>query len=281
MAPSLRTRLRVVPGKPVDLAARDPRATPLAPGGKSATREAIDEQGPALAALQEALYAEATAGGTRRLLLVLQGMDTSGKGGVIEHVIGLVNPQGVRIASFKKPTAEELSHDFLWRIRRALPGPGTVGIFDRSHYEDVLVVRVHALVPPEEVEGRYAEINAFERELVSSGVTVVKCFLHLSYDEQRERLLARLDDPSKHWKFNEGDLAERARWDEYQEAYRIALERCSTQEAPWYVVPADRKWYRNWAVARLLHEALSDLDPRYPAPELDVPALRARLAPPN
>jgi PPK2 family polyphosphate:nucleotide phosphotransferase len=241
----------------------------------------MEQQRPPLAALQEALYAEAAGGGTRRLLLVLQGMDTSGKGGVVEHVIGMVNPQGVQITSFKKPTPQELRHHFLWRVRRAVPRAGMIGIFDRSHYEDVLVVRVHELVPAEVIERRYAEIDRFERQLVAGGVTVVKCFLHLSYDEQRERLLARLGDPSKHWKFNEGDLAERARWDDYQEAYRIALERCSTPEAPWYAIPADRKWYRDWAVARLLHETLTDLDPHYPTPDLEVDALEKRLAPPN
>jgi PPK2 family polyphosphate:nucleotide phosphotransferase len=277
----LRKRLRVAPGGPVDLAALDPRSTPRAPGGKSATRSAMEKQGPPLAALQEALYAEATGGGPRRLLLVLQGMDTSGKGGVVKHVIGMVNPQGVQITSFKKPTPEELRHHFLWRVRRALPRAGMIGIFDRSQYEDVLVARVHELAPAAVIEARYAEINRFESRLVADGVAVVKCFLHLSYDEQRERLLARLDDPTKRWKFNEGDLAERARWDDYQEAYRIALERCSTPEAPWYAIPADRKWYRDWAVARLLHETLADLDPHYPTPDLDIPALTKRLAPPG
>jgi PPK2 family polyphosphate:nucleotide phosphotransferase len=281
MTPSLRERLRVAPGEPVDLAALDPRATPLAPGGKRATRAAMEGQGAPLAALQEALYAEAAGGGTRRVLLVLQGMDTSGKGGVVEHVIGMVNPQGAHIASFKRPTPQELRHHFLWRVRRAVPAAGMIGIFDRSHYEDVLVVRVHQLVPAEVVERRYAEINRFESQLAADGVAVVKCFLNVSYDEQRERLLDRLDDPSKHWKFHEGDLAERARWADYQEAYRVALERCSTPEAPWYAIPADRKWYRNWAVARLLHETLSDLDPQYPTPELDVRGLKKRLAPPN
>ena len=281
MPAQLRKRVQVAPGEPVDLAALDPRATPQAPGGKSATRAAMEKQGPPLAARQEALYAEATGGGTRRLLLVLQGMDTSGKGGVVKHVIGMVNPQGVQITSFKKPTPEELRHHFLWRVRRALPRAGMIGIFDRSQYEDVLVARVHQLAPAAVIERRYAEINRFESRLVADGVAVVKCFLHLSYDEQRERLLARLDDPTKRWKFNEGDLAERARWDDYQEAYRIALERCSTPEAPWYAIPADRKWYRDWAVARLLHETLADLDPRHPTPDLDVAALKKRLAPPN
>jgi PPK2 family polyphosphate:nucleotide phosphotransferase len=279
---SLRDRLRVEPGRPVELGAWDTGATPLAPGGKTATRAATTEHAEALHELQERLYAEGAAGGgRRRVLLVLQGMDTAGKGGVIEHVVGQVNPQGVHIASFKKPTAEELRHHFLWRVRRRLPGPGFLGAFDRSHYEDVLVVRVHGLVPGDVVERRYDEITRFERRLAADGLTVVKVFLHISFDEQRERLLARLEDPTKRWKFNPGDIAERARWADYQEAYRIALERCSTAEAPWYVVPADRKWYRNWAVARLLLETLRELDPRYPEPDLDVPALEAALAPPH
>lgn len=274
----LRDELRVTPGEPVDLAALDARATPQAPGGKTRTRAAMQESvGGALAALQEALYAE----GSRRVLLILQGMDTSGKGGVVEHVIGLVNPQGAHIASFTTPTPEELRHHFLWRVRRALPDPGMIGIFDRSHYEDVLVARVHQLAPPDVIEKRYGEIDRFEAGLVSDGVTLVKCFLHVSYDEQRERLLARLADPAKHWKFNPGDLAERARWADYQEAYTLALQRCSTDAAPWYAVPADRKWYRNWAVGQLLFETLRDLDPQYPRPDLDIPALTAALQPPN
>jgi PPK2 family polyphosphate:nucleotide phosphotransferase len=277
MAKSLRDALRVPPGEPVDLDELDARATPLAPGGKKKSAKGMVEDGAELAALQEKLFAAAS----QRVLLVLQGMDTSGKGGVIDHVIGLVNPQGVHIASFKKPTPEELRHHFLWRVRRALPAPGLIGIFDRSHYEDVLIARVHALAPPEVIEKRYAEIARFESQLVDQGYALVKCFLHVSYDEQRERLLARLDDPTKHWKFNPGDLAERARWAEYQEAYRIALERCSTDAAPWYAVPADRKWYRNWAIGRLLLETVRDLDPHYPQPALDVPALTRALAPPN
>jgi PPK2 family polyphosphate:nucleotide phosphotransferase len=277
MARSLRDALRVPPGDPVDLAALDSRATPGAPGGKKKTATAIAADGAELARLQEALYASAA----RRVLVVLQGMDTSGKGGVIEHVIGLVNPQGVHIHSFKKPTAEELRHHFLWRVRRALPEPGMIGIFDRSHYEDVLVVRVHRLATPEVVEKRYGEIARFEAGLADQGYALVKCFLHISYDEQRERLLARLADPDKHWKFNEGDLAERRRWADYQEAYRIALERCSTPSAPWYAVPADRKWYRNWAIGRLLLETVRELDPRFPRPDLDVTALTKALAPPN
>ena len=277
MAKSLRDALRVPPGDKVDLAALDSRATPLAPGGKSKTATAMAADGVELARLQEALYASAA----RRVLVVLQGMDTAGKGGVIEHVIGLVNPQGVHIHSFKKPTEQELRHHFLWRVRRALPEPGMIGIFDRSQYEDVLVVRVHRLATPEVVEKRYGEIARFEAGLADQGYGLVKCFLHISYDEQRERLLARLADPDKHWKFNEGDLAERRRWADYQEAYRIALERCSTPRAPWYAVPADRKWYRNWAIGRLLLETARDLDPQFPRPNLDVKALTKALAPPN
>jgi len=276
MAKSLRDALRVPPGG-VDLDALDARDTPRAPGGKGKTAAAMAADGAELARLQEALYAA----GSRRMLLVLQGMDTSGKGGVIEHVIGMVSPQGVHIHSFKQPTPEELRHHFLWRVRRALPDPGMIGIFDRSHYEDVLVVRVHAVAAPDVIEKRYGEINRFEAALAADGYAVVKCFLHISYDEQRERLLARLADPDKHWKFNAGDLAERKRWADYQQAYRIALERCSTEGTPWYAVPADRKWYRNWAVGRLLLETMRELDPQYPRPELDVPALTKALAPPN
>ncbi len=176
-------------------------------------------------------------------------MDTSGKGGVIEHALGQLNPIGLRQTSFKKPTEEELAHDFLWRIERALPDAGMVGVFDRSHYEDVLVARVHELVDEGEIERRYTAINDFEKGLVDSGTVVLKCMLHVSSEEQRERLLARLDDPDKQWKFKPADVDERAHWAEYQEAYETALERCNTDAAPWYVVPSDTKWYRNWAVA--------------------------------
>jgi PPK2 family polyphosphate:nucleotide phosphotransferase len=235
----------------------------------------------AMADLQERLWAESTAGGRRRVLLVLQGMDTAGKGGVATHAVGVFGPIGVEYTAFKKPTEEELAHDFLWRIRHRLPAPGMIGVFDRSHYEDVLVARVHDLVPQTEWEARYDAINAFEQELVEGGTTVLKVFLHVSYDVQRDRLLRRLDKPDKHWKFTAGDVDERARWDDYQAAYDAALERCSTDAAPWYVVPADHKTYRNWAVAELLRETLAELAPRYPQPDLDVEALRARLAPPH
>ena len=272
---SLRAALRV-PAGPVTIAGFDSGARPLAPTGKVMSHDLGE-----LAGLQERLWAESTDGGTRRVLLVMQGMDTAGKGGVATHAVGVFGPIGVEYTAFKKPTEEELSHDFLWRIRKRLPQPGMIGVFDRSHYEDVLVVRVHDLVPQSEWEPRYDTINAFEQELVDGGTTVLKVFLHVSYDKQRERLLRRLDKPDKHWKFNEGDIAERARWDDYQAAYDAVLARTSTDAAPWYVVPADHKTYRNWAVAELLRETLLELDPQYPQPQLDIPALRARLAPPH
>ncbi len=212
---------------------------------------------------------------------ILQGMDTSGKGGVIEHVFRGVNPAGLSVTAFKQPTEEELAHHFLWRIERHLPHPGHIAIFDRSHYEDVIVVRVHGLVPEDVWRGRYEEIVEFERRVAARGIAIVKVYLHLSFEEQRLRLLARLEDPDKHWKFNPGDLDDRARWPAFMAAYEDAIAHCHTDEAPWYIVPADRKWYRNWAVERLVVETLEEMDPRYPRPPLDVEALRARLAPPN
>ncbi len=208
-------------------------------------------------------------------------MDTSGKGGTVRHVMTAVNPAWTDVVAFKKPTDEELAHHFLWRIERRLPGPGHLTVFDRSHYEDVLIVRVHRLVPDGAWGARYDEINDFERRLTDAGTVIVKCFLHISYDEQRERLLARLDDPTKHWKFNEADIDERGYWQDYMGAYADVLGRCSTDLAPWHVVPADRKWYRNWAVTRLLLETLEAMDPRYPPSNLDTGALNARLVPPG
>jgi PPK2 family polyphosphate:nucleotide phosphotransferase len=230
-----------------------------------------------IADLQQRLWAEAAEGGTRSLLIVLQGIDTAGKGGTTEHVIGACGPIGVRYTAFKKPTPDELEHNFLWRIRRELPPPGVIGIFDRSHYEDVLVVRVHELVPEDVWSARYEQINAFEQELVDGGTTVLKCFLHISRQTQLERLLRRLDRPDKHWKFNEADIDERARWDDYQAAFQAMLENCDTTAAPWYVVPADSKKYRNWAVGELVRATLESMNPQYPQGNLDVPALRARL----
>jgi PPK2 family polyphosphate:nucleotide phosphotransferase len=269
-------QLRLLPG-PVDLASLDPRATTGAPGDRAATEADLSGTAARLAALQERLYAEGVVGGSRRLLLVLQGMDTSGKDGTTAYVAGQVNPQGVRITSFKVPTRAERRHDFLWRIDRAVPGPGLIGVFNRSQYEDVLIVRVHSLVPEPQWRSRYDRINDFERQLADDGVHIVKVFLHISKDEQKARLLARLDDPAKHWKYNLDDVNERAFWDAYTDAYADALTRCNTVVAPWYVVPADRKWYRNWAVAHLLLEALEEMNPVYPPADFDVSAERARV----
>jgi PPK2 family polyphosphate:nucleotide phosphotransferase len=275
--PRIGDLLRVPPG-PVDLSAIDPHDQPGFDGDKSDGTTALPELGAELADLQERLFAAGyTKTSPRRLLLVLQGMDTSGKGGVLSHTVGMLEVSGLALKSFKKPTEEELAHDFLWRIERALPAPGEIGIFDRSHYEDVLVARVHGLAEPEEIERRYGAINDFEEKLTASGTTVLKCMLHISAEEQRERLLARLDDPTKQWKFKPGDVDERGHWDEYRAAYETALERCNTPAAPWYVVPSDRKWYRNWAIAQLLLEALRSMDLQWPAPDYDVAEQRARL----
>jgi PPK2 family polyphosphate:nucleotide phosphotransferase len=231
-----------------------------------------------LADLQERLWAEGTVGSERRVLVVLQGMDTSGKGGVLRHTIGLVDPQGVRITSFKAPTDEERAHDFLWRIEQGLPGAGYIGVFDRSHYEDVLIARVRGFADPAEIERRYGAINAFEARLVDEGYSVVKCMLHISADEQRARLEERLANPEKHWKYNPGDVDERALWPAYREAYEIALERTNTDVAPWHVVPADKKWFRNLAVGHLLLQTLRGLDLQWPAADFDVEAEKFRLA---
>jgi PPK2 family polyphosphate:nucleotide phosphotransferase len=275
--------LRLPPG-PVDLSAIDPHAKPGFVGNKKDGKKALPAMGEELFELQEKLFASGYTDGERRILLVLQGMDTSGKGGVLKHTTGLFDPNGLRIFSFKAPTKEELAHDFLWRVEREVPAPGKVGVFDRSHYEDVLVVRVHGLAEPEEIERRYAAINEFEERLTEGGTTIIKCMLHISAEKQRERLLARLDDPTKRWKFKPGDVDERRKWPEYQQAYEIALERCDTDAAPWYVVPSDRKWYRNWAIASLLLEKLRAMDLHWPEPDYDVAEQRARLeneAPPS
>ena len=223
--------------------------------------------------LQERLFAEHK----RSLLIVLQGMDTSGKDGTINHVIGGMNPQGVLITGFKQPTPVERRHGFLWRIRKRLPDDGQIGIFNRSHYEDVVIARVHDLAKPPIIERRYGVINRFEKELVRGGTKIVKICLHISYAEQRRRLVDRLRDPDKNWKFKETDIDERAFWDDYQSAYSIALTQCSTEWAPWYVVPANDKDYRNWAISRLLIDLLEEMNPQYPHPKLDVPRLLKRL----
>jgi PPK2 family polyphosphate:nucleotide phosphotransferase len=250
----------------------DPDSTPGLKKRKRAKKQ-LEAAGATLFNLQERLFAE----NKRSVLIVLQAMDTAGKDGTITHVIGDLNPQGVQITTFKAPTPEEKRHSFLWRIRRALPSPGLIGIFNRSHYEDVLIARVHGLAGLKVIERRYDLINQFEKKLVRSGTTVIKFCLYISYDEQRTRLLERLSDPDKHWKFHENDINERAYWDDYQSAYGIAISRCSTQWAPWYVIPANDKDYRNWAVSKILTETLEEMDPKYPRPKLDVPRLVKRL----
>ncbi len=266
-----------VPSGPVDLAAVDTDSAPGFTGTKADGKAALFALGPTLSDLQERLFAEGRTGGGRRLLLVLQGMDTSGKGGTLRSTVGLMDPQGVRITSFKAPTPEELEHDFLWRIKKALPGAGYVGVFDRSHYEDVLIARVRELAPAAAIEGRYEAINQFESELAASGTTIVKCMLHISAEEQKARLLARLDNPAKHWKYNPGDVDERQKWPAYQDAYEIALERTNTDGAPWHLVPADKKWYRNLAVGHLLLDALERMDLHWPEADFDVAVERRRL----
>jgi PPK2 family polyphosphate:nucleotide phosphotransferase len=272
-----------VPAGPLDLAAIATGATPGFTGsGKADSKPAMRRLAPHLADLQEQLYAEGHAeghtAGRRSLLLVLQGMDTAGKGGTVEHVLGLMNPMGVQYHAFKRPTVQELEHHFLWRVKRRLPPPGIVGVFDRSHYEDVLVVRVHELVPADRWSRRYDVINRFEEKLAAS-CAIVKCFLHISKEQQAKRLLARLDDPTKHWKYDPADVDQRAYWDDYQRAYSDALHNCNTEAAPWYIVPADHKWYRNWAITNILVERLEEMALAWPTPEgWNLTEQRARLA---
>lgn len=276
MATELRDVLSL-PG-PIDLTAVDARSTPGFDGDATAGKAALAELGPDLADLQEKLYAGGRAGSTQhKVLLVLQGMDTSGKGGTVRSVAGLVDPQGLQLSSFGKPTPEELAHDFLWRIEPRLPRPGQIGVFDRSHYEDVLIGRVRGLAPPAEIERRYEAIVDLERRFVDGGGVLLKCLLHIERDVQGERLRARLGDPTKHWKYDPSDLDERALWDEYQAAYEIAIDRTSVPSAPWFVVPAGRKWYRNWAVATLLLEALRSLELDWPRADFDPATELARL----
>jgi PPK2 family polyphosphate:nucleotide phosphotransferase len=253
----------VSPGQPFDLPGVDPGSTPGAPGDKSTTEPVLDELSSQLATLQERFWAE----GSRSLLVVLQGMDTSGKDGTIRHVFRGVNPLGVRVTAFKAPSDEERKHDFLWRAHRAAPAHGEIGVFNRSQYEDVLIVRVHAFVPEPVWRARYDAINDFERHLTEENTTIVKFWLHISADEQRRRLQARLEDPTKRWKFNPDDLEERKRWPEYQAAAEEMLRRTTTPEAPWYVVPANHKWYRNWVVSRVLVDTLEAMNPQYPEPK--------------
>ncbi len=257
---------RVRPGAALDLSAIDTRDPQGAPGDKEATVEATGLLTTRLGELQERLWAE----GERSLLLVIQALDAGGKDGTVKHVFRGVNPAGVKVTSFKAPSEEELAHDFLWRVHRAVPARGEIGVFNRSHYEDVLVARVAGLVPEEVWRPRFDSIWAWEHHLSTEGTVVVKVFLHISQEEQAERFRERLDDPTKHWKLNRADLAARERWADYQVAYAEAIERTNTDEAPWYVVPADRKWYRNWAVSSILVDTLEAMDPQFPEPAEDL-----------
>jgi len=252
----------VKPGSDFRMKQLDPSSTPGIKSKDEAIAE-LERITQRLSELQEVFYAESKRG----LLVVLQAMDTGGKDGTIRHVFGPLNPQGVRVNNFKAPSPEELAHDFLWRIHVKVPQKGMIRIFNRSHYEDVLVVRVHNLAPKREVDRRYEQINAFERHLAENGVTILKFCLHISKKEQKERLQARLERPDKQWKFSSGDLTERKLWNKYQRAYERAISECSTPWAPWHLIPSDCKWYRNYAVARIVLETLEDMKLRYPEPE--------------
>jgi len=259
-------RYRVKSKDHVDLLKWDPNDQRAFSGDKAEGRERLLELNETLEELQELLYAEHK----HRLLVVLQAMDTGGKDGTIRHVFEGVNPQGVRVASFKRPTPEELAHDYLWRVHKQTPGKGEIVIFNRSHYEDILVVRVHSLVPKAVWSKRYDQINAFEHTLAEEGTTILKFYLHIDLDEQKERLQARLDEPSKHWKFDPADLKERKLWPQYMEAFEDVLSKTSTPWAPWYIVPANRKWYRNLVIGTVITETLKDLKMRHPEPDFDL-----------
>jgi PPK2 family polyphosphate:nucleotide phosphotransferase len=252
------------------LADVDPNSTPGYPGDKADGRALLAEVDGKLTTLQEKLFAEAKFGGTKRILLILQAMDTAGKGGIVAHVVGAMDAQGVQLKAFKAPTDEEKSYDFLWRIEKEVPAAGMVGVFDRSHYEDVLIHRVHGWASPDELERRYTAINEFEARLSAAGTRIIKVMLNISRDEQKSRLLARLDDPSKHWKYSSGDLKERAFWDDYMAAYQAAFDKTHTEVAPWHVVPANKKWYARIAVQHLLLQAMEDLKLEWPPAEFDV-----------
>ena len=257
----------------------DTDSSPGFTGGRADADAVLADRSECFAELQEMLYANGKSGGDHRsILLVLQGMDTAGKGGIVKHVVGAGNPMGIRYTAFGVPTEEARSHPYLWRIRNALPSGGHIGVFDRSHYEDVLVVRVHNLVPSDAWEKRYAEINAFERDLVDSGTTLVKVAMFVSLDEQKRRLAERLERPDKYWKYNPGDVEERKLWPAYQDAYQAVLDRTSTDYAPWFVVPCDKKWYSRLAVTELLIRALKGLEMSWPPADFDVEAEKRKLS---
>ncbi|QDG67729.1 MULTISPECIES: polyphosphate kinase 2 family protein [unclassified Pseudarthrobacter] len=261
-------------GKGFSLADADSDATPGYKGNKADGQTILAELDGALAELQEKLFAESRFGGRKRLLLILQAMDTAGKGGIVSHVMATMNPQGVQFKAFKAPTEEEKSYDFLWRIEKEVPGAGMVGIFDRSHYEDVLIHRVHNWATPDEIRRRYRAINEFEARQTDAGTKIIKVMLNISKDEQKARLLARLDNPAKHWKYSSGDLKERAFWGDYMAAYQAAFDETNTEAAPWHVVPANKKWYARIAVQQLVLGALSDMKLEWPKAEFDVPIER-------
>jgi PPK2 family polyphosphate:nucleotide phosphotransferase len=261
---------RHTPGKALELAEEDASATPAFRGSKKDAQPLLAALNQRLEELQETLWAE----GRRKILVVLQGLDTSGKDGVIRRVFEGVNPSGVRVVSFKAPSADELARDFLWRAHRGVPAAGEIAIFNRSHYEDVLVVRVRGLAPEKVWRPRYRQIVDFENLLAETGTTVLKFFLHLSRDEQKLRLEERIADPGKRWKFRRGDLEDRALWDDYRAAYREAIERTSTKSAPWWVVPADRNWYRDLVIGQVLVQTLEALDPQLPPGEAGIAKLK-------
>lgn len=267
----LTNELIVKPGKAAKLKRREPDATPGF-RDKAEAEQTLEKNIKRLANLQFRLYAEQK----HALLVVLQGIDAGGKDGTVRHVMSGLNPQSCKVTSFKVPSAEERAHHFLWRIEKAVPARGEIGIFNRSHYEDVLAVRVHKLVPKPVWSERYEQINAFEKLLTDNNVTIVKFFLHISKDEQKQRLEARLQDPDKNWKFTPSDLAERKRWNDYMEAFEDALTKCSTPWAPWYVIPANKKWFRNLAVSQILVETLEEINPRFPKPAFDPAKLRVQ-----
>jgi PPK2 family polyphosphate:nucleotide phosphotransferase len=273
----LRNELRLEPvDGSVSMAGYSTDATPFI-GSKSEAKDEVRAMQQELFDAHELLFAESE----RSVLLVLQGLDCSGKNGTIKHVVIAMNPAGVRVSSFKEPTEEESKQPFLQRYREELPGPGTLGVFDRSHYEDLIVPTALGQLDPELIQRRVEEVNDFERDLVASGTTIVKCLLHISYDEQRERFLRRLRRDDKRWKFNPSDLETRRSWDRFQAAYASVAGETSPDHAPWYVIPADHKWYRNWVIAKLLLATFDDMDASYPQPDLDVDDLRRRLEPPN
>lgn len=267
--------LRVGPG--FDLSNVDPDATPGTTANKKAGQAELAASAQELRELQEKLFAQSRAGAPDRLLVVLQAMDAAGKGGIVNHVFAQLEPHGLSLAAFKSPTAQERAHDFLWRIEPRVPEPGVIGLFDRSHYEDVLIQRVRGFAPPEEIERRYGAISDFEQRIAADGVRIVKIMLHISPEEQADRLLDRLNTPDKHWKYNTGDVDERMLWPEYMEAFQIAIDRSVAPHAPWYVVPANAKWYARAAVQRIVISELHAIDPAWPAADFDVDAEIARL----